>query len=222
MSREQDWNDQERYRLRVQLQWQIVGEVRLARKDHQSIFDACRKDIERECPESERNSFTQWMADELDRAEAQHAAEKLNWPEVTDCDRLDRAEDALRRRGILLWQVSPCCDSCTVAELPGRLNVINGRHPGFRDRLRGYAFFIDQNMPQELWEGTELSIYLGYGWCEPENSKVAEKTYKKNALGIASEIFDCLRNEGLKVDWNGSFDQKIGLSMNWQRRELLN
>jgi hypothetical protein len=222
MSQEQVWNDNAREDLRTTLRRVILGEMRLAKRDHKEILEACREVyIEDECPESEQRTFIQFAADELARAEAQLASEKSAWPAVTDCDRLDRVEAALRERGILLWQVSPCCDTCTVGELPERIHEVSRRHPGFQDRIRGYAFFIDQNMPDELADSTELSVYLAYGWLSPDHSEVAPEVYEKNALGIAREVCQCLRNEGFEVNWNGDFSRKIGVSINWQRRNRL-
>ncbi len=222
MTQERVWDDKAREDLRTRLRRVILGELRLAKNDHKSILDACHEfPIGDECPESEQRTFIHFAADELKRSEAQLASERSSWPAVTDCDRLDRVEAALRDRGILLWQVSPCCDSCTVGDLPGRIDVINSRHPGFQDSIRGYAFFIDQNMPEMLSESTEISVYLGYGWLSPEKSEVADEVYEKNALAIAREVCECLRNEGFKVDWNGDFSRKIGVSINWQRRNML-
>jgi len=76
-------------------------------------------------------------------------------------------------------------------------------------------------MPDTLADSTELSVFLGYGWVSPDKSKVAEEIYEKNALGIAREVCECLRDEGLEVDWNGDFSRKIGVSINWQRRKML-
>jgi hypothetical protein len=106
--------------------------------------------------------------------------------------------------------------------LGSRIDVIAGRHPGFRSRIRGYAFFIDQNMPEMLSENTEVSVCLGYGWISPDNSAVADGIYKTNALGIAREVCECLRVEGFDVDWNGDLARKICVTINWQRRDLLN
>ena len=149
------------------------------------------------------------------------ASEKNAWPEETACDRLDRVEAALRNRGILLWQVSPCCDTCTGSELPDRIDVIESRYPGFREQVRGYAFFIDQNLPETLAETTQISVYLAYGWFSPDNSEVDPETYEKNALAIAREVCDCLRDEEFEADWDGDFARKIGVSLNWQRRSML-
>ena len=126
------------------------------------------------------------------------------WPPETDCDRLDRVEETLRGRGILLWQVSPCCDTCTGGELPDRIDEIDRRYPGFRDRVRGYAFFIDQNMADMLAEDTQVSVYLAYGWFSPDDSTVAPEVYESKALGIAREVCDCLREHGFEPDWDGS------------------
>lgn len=222
MSQEHDWNEKSRDDLRATLRWFILGELRLAKKDNEAILEACRETyVEDECPESEQSTFIQFAADELERATAQLSNEKSAWPAETDCDRLDRVEAALRERGILLWQVSPCCDTCTMGELPDRLDVINRRHPGFRKQIRGYAFFIDQNMPEMLADSTELSVYLGYGWVSPNNKEVAEDIYQKNALGIAHEVCESLRAESFNVDWDGDFARKIGVSINWQRRKML-
>src|SRR5262245_23116830 len=133
MGHEQVWDDKAREDLRATIQRVILGEIRLAKRDDEDILESCREVyIEDECPESEQQAFIQFATDELKRAEEKLASEKSAWPAVTDCDRLDRAEAVLRERGILLWQVSPCCDTCTVGELPDRIDVVSRRHPGFR------------------------------------------------------------------------------------------
>ena len=221
MSEERVWNDQTREELRQTLRSTIHGEVRLAKRDHNEILQNCFEVYIVDCPESEQDTFKQFAADELNCAVTGLSAERATWPEETDCDRLDRVEAALCDRGILLWQASPCCDSCTWGELPDRINVLNDRYPGFRDRVRGYAFFIDQNMPESLADSTALSVCLGYGWFSPEDSEPTAEAYKKEALGIAHEVCECLRNEGFEVNWDNDFARKICISLNWQRRTLL-
>jgi hypothetical protein len=222
MSAEKIWNEEARDELRERLQAAILGELRLANRGHQDILETCREAyIQGECPEGEVNTFFQFAAGELGRIATKLASEMATWPDETDCDRLDRVEVALRERGILLWQVSPCCNTCTVAELPDRIDVINRRCPGFRDRVRGYAYFIDQNMPKNLAESSRLSVYMGYGWFLPGGSKVAQQVYEENALSIAREVCQCLLSEGFEVDWNGDIARKIRVSLNWQRRTRL-
>lgn len=221
MGNEETWNDESRQNLREALRSDIVGKVRLARHRHKDILGACEEHIADECPKDECNSFIQFAKDELHRAATLLTSEQTTWPAKTDCDRLDSVEIALRKRGILLWQVSPCCDTCTRGELTDRIDLIDRRFPGFRNDIRGYAFFIDQNMPEMLSERTHLSVYLGYGWISPDDAEVAADDYQKNALGIAHEVCKCLRDEGFEVDWVGNLDRKIGLSLNWQRRTFL-
>jgi hypothetical protein len=219
MSENTSWNDEARENLRETLRNRILGEIRLASSDRDDILDLCREVyVEDECPEDEREVFIRFAAEQLEHAAAILGAEQATWPRETDCDRLDRVEAALRDRGILLWQVSPCCDTCTVGELPEHVEEIDQRYPGFRERIRGYAFFIDQNMAEMLAESTRLSVYLGYGWLCPDSSDVAPPVYEKNALGIAQEICDCLRQHGFEPDWNGDFSKKIGVALEWQRR----
>jgi hypothetical protein len=222
MSNEHDWNDESRAELRETLRSAVLGRLRLANREHESILETCREVyLQDECPESEWEQFIRFAADELNRAANQLASEKATWPKETDCDRLDRVEVALRNRGILLWQVSPCCDTCTRSELADRIDVIDSRYPGFRDRAHGYSFFIDQNMPEMLADNTELSVYLAYGWFTQDDTEVAPEEYEKNALGVAREVCKCLRDEGFEPDWNGDLSRKIGLWLNWQRRTTL-
>jgi hypothetical protein len=76
-------------------------------------------------------------------------------------------------------------------------------------------------MPDDLAGTSLISVYVGYGWLLPDSSKVAPEVYEENALGIAREVCECLRNEGFKVDWSGGLARKIGISLNWQRRTPL-
>jgi hypothetical protein len=216
------WDDESREELRETLRNLILGELRLANSKRDDILQICREVyIEDDCPESEWDTFMRFAANELQRAVAKHDAEQMAWLRETDCDRLDLVETNLRDRGILLWQVSPCCDTCTGGELSHRIDEIDRRHPSFRDRVRGYAFFIDQNMAEMLAESPHLSVYLGYGWFSPDDSEVAPDVYERNALGIAQEVCDCLRENGFEPCWNGDFSKKIGISLHWQRRTML-
>lgn len=222
MSDEKTWDDEMRDRLRETLRRVILGELRLAKRGQAEILENCREAyIQDECPEDELDSFIHFAVDELDQAATQLASEKTGWPDETDCDRLDRVEKALRERGILLWQVSPCCDTCTRAEISDRIDEIDHRHPDFRDNIRGYAFFIDQNMPEMLVDSTQISVYLAYGWFSPDGSEVAPETYAANALNIARQVCECLREEGFEANWDGDLTRKIGLSLNWQRHTML-
>lgn len=221
MSETTVWNDESRESFRETLRNRILGEVRLANSDHNHILDLCREvyvyDV---CPENEWDTFVRFAAEQLEQAAAMIGAEQATWPLETDCDRLDRVEADLLDRGIVLWQVSPCCDTCTVGELPEHFDLIDQRYPGFRELARGYAFFIDQCMAEMLAESTRLTVYLGYGWMSPDRSDVSPQVYEKNALDIAHEVCDCLRQHGFEPNWNGNLSMKIGVSLDWRRRTM--
>ncbi|MHC5537129.1 DUF6891 domain-containing protein [Singulisphaera rosea] len=222
MADEPVWNDESRNELRETLRNAILGDLRLAKLDREQILQNCDEVyIQEESPEPERESLLQYAADELSRIAAQLESEAATWPEETDCDRLDRVESDLRDRGILLWQASPCCDTCTHSEISDRIDVIDDRDPGFANRVRGYSFFIDQNLPEYLAENTKLSVYLGYGWISPDDSEVAQEVYQSNALAIGREVCECLKVNNIKLDWDGKLSQKIRVSLNWQRRTML-
>ncbi len=195
------WDDKSRDELRERLSSAILGELRLARFDPQGVLEHSRdvwmQDV---CPLDEWDEFLQFTKEQVDRLAAEVSAEMFSWPEETDCDRLDRVERVLRERDILLWQASPCCNSCTGAELPDRIDLIDQRCPGFRDRVRGYSFFIDQNLPEHLAESRNLSDYLTYGWFAPDDTQPDPEVYQREALIIAHEVAECLRSEGFEVD----------------------
>jgi hypothetical protein len=218
----EEWNEEKRTELRSNLSMAILGQLRMAKLGHGDIVEYCNDVyLEDGCPEAEIASFTKFVQDNLAEHAKLLAIEQASWPSVTDCDRMDKVEANLRHQGILFWQASVCCDSCTMGEMPDRLNLIDDRFPGFYDRARGYAFFIDQTIPESLASSTNLSVYLGYGWLNPDDEKTDEDIYRQHALAIAHEVCNALRAEGFEVDWNGDFARKIGVTLNWQRRTLL-
>lgn len=222
VTQEEPWSDSARDDLEQALRDAIWGEVRLNRHEPDATLEMCREvHIEDQAPESEWASLLRFAESQIAVAAATHAKEKAQWPSETDCDRLDQAQEALRERGILFWQASPCCDTCSGSELPERVAFIEQRYPGFGESLKGYAFFIDQNLPEMLSESSQISVYLAYGWFVPRGTTVSDEGYRAQALEIAAEVCDCIRRQGLDVHWNGDFSQKIRVSLNWQRRELL-
>jgi hypothetical protein len=223
MADEEPWNEESRQNLLDNLRAAILGQLRLAKRDHDDILEFCREvHIEAEAPESEWEEIGQLAVEELQRCATRLTAEKTTWPEETDCDRLDRVQESLREKGILFWQASPCCDTCTGGELPDRVAWVTDRHPDFADNAQGYCFFIDQNLPESLAESMELSVYLAYGWFPPEDViDSPQEEYERNALAIAHQVCACLRDEGFEPAWDGSIARKIGITLNWQRRTML-
>ena len=63
--------------------------------------------------------------------------------------------------------------------------------------------------------------FRGSGWASLDGSAVSPNEYESHALDIAHQICECLRDEGFEPGWDGSFSRKIEVTLNWQRRSLL-
>ena len=131
---------------------------------------------------------------------AEHEKDQESWPATTDCDRLDLAFEALERSGILCRQDYQCCLSCGYARISRELDEIG------RDRFRGFTFYHQQDTNGAVESG---SIGLGYGSVADDDAK---------SIAIGQEIVSAVREQGLKVDWIGSLDQRIIVRLDWKRR----
>jgi hypothetical protein len=136
---------------------------------------------------------------------AAHWREQADWPDVTDCDRLDEACAELNRSGIVCRQNFTCCGNCGVAEIGSEMQA--ECEAGLV--VRGYAFYHMQDT-ESAAEGHGL--YLNYG--SVECGEVA-------ALQVGQEIVEALRRHGLTTRWNGRFDTRIHVQLNWKRRRPL-
>jgi hypothetical protein len=133
---------------------------------------------------------------------AAHQAEQATWPAITDCDRLDAAFAALEAKGIVCRQHFSCCGTCGAYEIWDEAATLEAAGV----RVRGYAFYHSQDTEAAV-DGDGL--YLSYG--TDSDSAAA-------ALAIANEIVSALQQHGLQVSWNGSWSQRIGVQLTWQRR----
>lgn len=138
----------------------------------------------------------------LREALAEHREAERDWPERTDCDRLDDAFAALEARGIVSRQHFTCCGTCGSSEIWDEIDAVQqaGRS------MRGYAFYHAQDTESAAEGG---GLYLNYGACaEGEEA----------ALAIAKDIVTHLEAHGLRTEWDGSWGQRIGVSLDWKRR----
>jgi hypothetical protein len=133
---------------------------------------------------------------------AAHARDQQGWPARTDCDRLDDAFAALEANGVIARQNFTCCGTCGSTEIWDEIDAV-GKAGG---PTRGYAFFHMQDTERAA-EGDGL--YLNYGACEDG---------EEAALAVANDIVTQLEAHGLRTEWNGSWNQRIGVSLDWKRR----
>lgn len=133
-----------------------------------------------------------------------HRAAQASWPDVTDYDKLDAAFSALEEAGVVSRQNFTCCGSCGSAEIWDEVDEAKrlGRP------VRGYAFFHQQDTESAV-DG--YGLYLAYGACEAGS---------KASLGVGHEIVQALDAKGLKTDWNGRIEKRIGVQLDWKRRSI--
>ncbi len=138
------------------------------------------------------------LAEEMERFEAR----QREWPDKTDCDRLDAAFSDLNENGILARQNAMCCQTCAGAEVWGEARSL------MKDgvQIRGATFYHEQDTERAAEGGC---IYLSYGAAEDDESA---------SLAIAKEVRDVIRKHGLNVDWDGTFATRLAVDVDWKRR----
>lgn len=132
----------------------------------------------------------------------EHEQAQAAWPSVTDCDRLDRAFAELESRGIVCRQDFTCCGTCGSAEIGDEMAAVSATGMF----VRGYAFYHMQDTEAAV-DGHGL--YLGYG--ATEEGELA-------AVRIGHEICDALKAQSLAPDWDGSWQTRIKVPLDWKRR----
>ncbi|MCC7389460.1 MAG: hypothetical protein IT431_11895 [Phycisphaerales bacterium] len=137
----------------------------------------------------------------LHGALAAHRAAQAFWPETTDCDRLDAAFAELESRGILARQNYLCCGTCGCAAIADEMSKAGAQ-------VRGYTFYHEQDTESAV-EG--YGVYLNYGAANHDDGPEA-------AVEIGEEIRDTLERHGLRVDWDGTIEERIAVALDWKRR----
>ncbi|NMO14264.1 hypothetical protein HPC49_17660 [Pyxidicoccus fallax] len=132
-----------------------------------------------------------------------HRTACANWPEVTDCDRLDRAFAALDKSGVLARQNFTCCNNCGHTQLSDRMydELERGR------TLDGYVFYHQQDTDRAVAGG---GLHLSYHSLTPLPDAV---------IAIGRRVVEALRAQGLVVTWDENPYNAIELpSFDWKRR----
>jgi hypothetical protein len=138
----------------------------------------------------------------LEQAMAAHRAEQTQWPDTTDCDRLDAAFAELDGAGILARQHFSCCGTCGAHEIHDELDQAEkAGHPA-----RGFTFFHIQDTEHAV---AGDGLYLSYG--SADRDQIA-------SVAIGHEVVEVLGRHGLTPGWNGKLAHRISLPLVWQRR----
>jgi hypothetical protein len=140
----------------------------------------------------------------VDAAIAAHEAEKPNWPEVTDCDRLDAVFEALNKKGIVALQNTGYTQS------DGYSDCVEVYHERSRhEPITGYCFYQGQDLERAVHG---KGLYLAFG---PMNPKEEETIGPE----IGRIIVDELKQAGFTAKWGGTFAERIFVpDIEWKRR----
>ena len=140
----------------------------------------------------------------VDAAIKSHYAEKITWPEVTDCDRLDAVFDALRSLGIIALHNAGYEQSDGYTYFQEAYSEAADRR-----RIIGYCFYHWQDLEHAL-EGHGL--YLAFGPADPNDEET-------RGAWVGRIIANQLTEAGFEVQWDGTFKTRILIpTFDWKRR----
>ena len=141
------------------------------------------------------------VRDHARAAMAEKRATEAGWPQETDCDRIDRAFEALEAAGILALHNAGVTTSDAHSDAWDTI----GRAPA--ERWRGFAFYHEQDVEGAL---AGRGLYVGF-------DAVAEGAPAKQAIGDA--IAAALRAQGFTPRWDRDPETRILVpAILWQRR----
>jgi hypothetical protein len=132
----------------------------------------------------------------------EHRQEQANWPEVTDCDRLDAAFAELERMGILARQNYEQTLTSGCAAIEAEAERQQASQP-----VIGYVFFHEQDTESAVcYDGPALA------WGAFDDDDEAWRR-------VARTILEVLKRHGISAEWRGEFNSRIIVNgMTWQRR----
>ncbi len=144
-----------------------------------------------------------WLRGAIRREFRKKREAERDWPEVTNCDRLDRVFEALRGRGILARH------RCGLTIQDG-VDVVWGLYKeegGKRSGLIGYCFYHLQDMEAAMWGD---GMWLAFG----SFSRSAE-----HGVEIGHLIREEFERAGFAVEWDVTIKSRPFLKgFRWQRR----
>jgi hypothetical protein len=149
-----------------------------------------------------RRELRELAEDTLDLEIEQLLVEQMEWPKITDCDRLDRAFSELESRGILARQNYWCCAACGSTAIAAEMRTQSRK----KRPVRGYTFF-DQQSTESAVEGKRLRLNFG-----------ATAGGEAEHVAIGREVVAALKIHKLAVKWSGKYAQHIQVKLEWKRR----
>lgn len=138
----------------------------------------------------------------LREALQRHREATRGWPDETDCDRLDAAFAALEADGVVCRQNFSCCGACGAGEIHDEIAAAQADGQA----VRGYAFYHMQDTDAAV-DGDGL--YLNYGGLSDG---------EEDAVAVGRDVATAIAAQGLHVEWNGRWSDRIAVAIDWKRR----
>jgi len=143
-----------------------------------------------------------WLRDVIVAEVAAKREAEQTWPPVTDCDRLDRAFQALQRQGIIALHRAGFTQSDGLEEVEDDYHDAGGEASDYA----GHCFSTEQDQQGAL-DGS--GICIGVGHLSGDDAKGVEVGHRLRAA---------LEAEGLSVEWDGTIGRRPFVKgFRWQR-----
>ena len=204
-NKENDAMDDREFRLVGDMGLLIMAEVAAGHATRKEIVEFA---VERHAGDG-KESELRALAEELTGSMLyQHYRAQVDWPLVTDCDRLDIAFAQLAEQHIVTRHNFECDhDEEDGLELQPILDEMD-QVIASGQRARGYAYYEPYDTAMAV-DGGGLCIDFGSGRHDETEA---------DAVRIGKEVADALRQQGLVVDWDGTWHRRITVWLDWKRR----
>jgi hypothetical protein len=144
----------------------------------------------------------------IDTCMARWRSSQQDWPDVTDCDRLDEVFIKLNQRDVIALHNA----GMTQSDGYDAFQELYANHPR-QSELVGYCYYHGQDLERAVRGGP---LFISFGPCDP---RLEETEGPK----VGQLIFQQLTDAGLTVEWDGKFSSRIRISdFAWQRRTAPN
>ncbi len=169
------------------------------------FYDDVDEIVERVVEVDEAGCDPAWLRDRVEEEFDRKRAEEPTWPDVTDCDRLDRVFGSLAWQGVIALQNAGNTQSDGWDDVSGVYEEAGAE----RSDLHGYCFYHGQDLERVMADG---DLYLAFGDILGDETKGVE---------VGRRIRRALEAHGFHVEWNESVKTRLLVKgVRWQRRSL--
>ena len=140
----------------------------------------------------------------IDAQFTQYEQEKLSYPAITDCDRLDTAFARMNERGVIAIQNAGYTQSDGYDDVSEAYSERDDK-----EAILGYCFSHEQDLIRAI---SGDGLYFAFGPVDPADEQTI-------GIQVGNIVREELENAGLPVDWEGTFEQRLRVpKLTWQKR----